>query len=96
MAVGGPLDHDPTPAIDLAALASQFDLAGQTAVVPGGHGAIGEAICWALAAHGAKVAVAGPNGAKARRLAGNGGVLTRRVVFEAEGGSAAHSAIRNP
>lgn len=58
-----------TPKIDLSALASQFDLSGKVAFVPGGYGAIGEAVCWALATYGATVAVAGPTGAKAEALA---------------------------
>jgi NAD(P)-dependent dehydrogenase (short-subunit alcohol dehydrogenase family) len=59
-----------TPEIDLEALRSQFDLTGQAAFVPGGYGALGEAICWALAVRGANVFVAGPSEAKAQHLAG--------------------------
>ena len=58
-----------TPRIDRALLAAQFDLTGQTAFVPGGYGALGEAICWALAIHGARVAIAGPTATKAEALA---------------------------
>ncbi|MBT5266172.1 MAG: SDR family oxidoreductase [Rhodospirillaceae bacterium] len=58
-----------TPDIDLQSLGSQFDLNGKIAFVPGGYGAIGEAVCWALAVAGATVAVAGPTGAKAEKLA---------------------------
>ena len=58
-----------TPRVDIARLRAQFDLAGKVAVVPGGYGAIGEAICWALAVRGATVAVAGPSLDKAERLA---------------------------
>lgn len=65
-----PLSETLTPAIDLAALESQFSLTGKVAFVPGGYGALGQAICWALAIHGARVAIAGPSGDKARRLAG--------------------------
>jgi len=36
-----------------------FDLRDQVAYLPGGYGGIGEAIAWALAAHGAAVAVSG-------------------------------------
>lgn len=65
--------HEPrpslTPKVDLAALARQFDLTGRVAFVPGGYGALGEAIAWALALRGAFVAVAGPTGAKAEALA---------------------------
>lgn len=60
-----------TPKIDLEALKNQFDLTGRVAFVPGGYGALGEAICWALAVRGAKVAVAGPSASKALRLAAN-------------------------
>lgn len=58
-----------TPEIDRHALATQFDLSGKTAFVPGGYGAIGEAVCWALATQGANVAIAGPSLAKAEALA---------------------------
>jgi gluconate 5-dehydrogenase len=46
-----------------------FDLAGKAAFVPGGYGGIGEAIAWALARHGAAVAIAGRDDAKAQALA---------------------------
>jgi NAD(P)-dependent dehydrogenase (short-subunit alcohol dehydrogenase family) len=59
-----------TPRIDLEALRRQFDLGGRVAFVPGGYGALGEAVCWALALHGAKVAIAGPKGERAEQLAG--------------------------
>ncbi len=62
------LFDDLTPKIDHHALATQFDLKGKLAFVPGGYGAIGEAVCWALAIHGAKVAIAGPAGARAEAL----------------------------
>lgn len=58
-----------TPLIDRNSVKRQFDLTGKSAFVPGGYGAIGEAVCWSLAAHGAKVAVAGPTSAKAAALA---------------------------
>lgn len=58
-----------TPPIDAERLAGLFRLDGRTAFVPGGYGALGEAICVALAAHGAAVVVAGPTGAKAEALA---------------------------
>ena len=64
-----PMDTSLTPAVDIAALQAQFNLAGQVAFVPGGYGALGEAICWALAVHGATVAVAGPSLEKAQQLA---------------------------
>ena len=50
-------------------LADLFDLAGKVAYIPGGYGGIGEAIAWALAMRGAKVAVSGRDGAKAEALA---------------------------
>ncbi len=58
-----------TPKVDIEALKNQFDLSDRVAFVPGGYGALGEAICWALAVRGAKVFVAGPSAAKAERLA---------------------------
>ncbi|WP_281685379.1 SDR family NAD(P)-dependent oxidoreductase [Thalassobaculum salexigens] len=58
-----------TPGIDPDRLAGLFSLKGKTAFVPGGYGALGEAICLALAAHGASVVVAGPQQAKAQALA---------------------------
>jgi NAD(P)-dependent dehydrogenase (short-subunit alcohol dehydrogenase family) len=70
MTVATPLGTESlTPDIDVEALKRQFDLYGKTAFVPGGYGAIGEAICWALAVRGARVFVAGPNGEKAEALA---------------------------
>lgn len=71
MTMNDQLPTDLTPKIDVRALATQFDLSDKIAFVPGGYGAIGEAICWALAAQGAKVAVAGPSGDKAVALADN-------------------------
>lgn len=58
-----------TPAIDPERLAGLFSLKDKTALVPGGYGALGEAICLALAAHGAAVVVAGPKQEKAQALA---------------------------
>jgi gluconate 5-dehydrogenase len=49
--------------------AAHFDLAGKAAFVPGGYGGIGEAIAWGLARHGAAVAIAGRDEAKAQALA---------------------------
>jgi gluconate 5-dehydrogenase len=46
-----------------------FRLDGKVALVTGGYGGIGEAVCRGLAAVGAKVAVAGRNGTKAEQLA---------------------------
>ncbi|MEP6984292.1 MAG: SDR family oxidoreductase [Chloroflexota bacterium] len=46
-----------------------FRLDGKVALITGGYGGIGEAVCRGLAAVGAKVAVAGRNGEKAEQLA---------------------------
>jgi NAD(P)-dependent dehydrogenase (short-subunit alcohol dehydrogenase family) len=60
-----------TPRIDFAReLSGLFDLTGQVAYVPGGYGGIGEAVAWALALAGAKVAVSGRDPRKAEALAG--------------------------
>jgi NAD(P)-dependent dehydrogenase (short-subunit alcohol dehydrogenase family) len=58
-----------TPRVDLAALDHLFNLKGMRAFVPGGYGALGEAIAWGLARYGAEVAIAGPMAAKAEALA---------------------------
>ena len=63
-------DHDRiTPSVDLAMIDGLFDLTGKTAFLPGGYGALGEAIAWGLARRGADVAIAGPSRGKADRLA---------------------------
>jgi NAD(P)-dependent dehydrogenase (short-subunit alcohol dehydrogenase family) len=48
---------------------NRFDLGGRVAYVPGGYGDIGAAVTWALATAGARVAVSGRDGSKARALA---------------------------
>ena len=59
---------DITPRIDFSReLSGLFNLKGKVAYVPGGYGGIGEAIAWALALAGAKVAVSGRDLAKAER-----------------------------
>jgi NAD(P)-dependent dehydrogenase (short-subunit alcohol dehydrogenase family) len=59
-----------TPRIDFRQeLAGLFDLTGKVAYVPGGYGGIGEAMAWALAMAGAKVAVSGRDVGKAQALA---------------------------
>ncbi len=58
-----------TPKIDVAALDRLFDLKGQRAFLPGGYGALGEAIAWGLSRFGAEVAIAGPSADKAQALA---------------------------
>jgi NAD(P)-dependent dehydrogenase (short-subunit alcohol dehydrogenase family) len=61
---------DITPRIDFASeLAGLFSLKGKTAYLPGGYGGIGEAMAWALAMAGAKVAVSGRDAGKAEALA---------------------------
>lgn len=49
-------------------LYSLFRLDGKVALIPGGYGGIGEAVCRGLAAAGAKIAVAGRNGKRAEGL----------------------------
>lgn len=49
-------------------LGQLFRLDGKVALVPGGYGGIGEAVCRGLAAAGAKVAVAGHNAGKTQAL----------------------------
>jgi NAD(P)-dependent dehydrogenase (short-subunit alcohol dehydrogenase family) len=59
-----------TPRVDFTSeLSGLFDLRGKTAVVTGGYGGLGEAICWGLAMHGARVAVLGRDADKAATLA---------------------------
>ncbi len=59
-----------TPRINFPeVLAGLFDLRGKTAYVPGGYGGIGEAVAWALALAGARVAVSGRDAHKADELA---------------------------
>ncbi len=58
-----------TPQVDLDAIDRLFDIRGLRVFVPGGYGALGEAIALAMTRRGAHVAVAGPNGAKAEALA---------------------------
>ena len=58
-----------TPRVDPLRIANLFDIRGKRVFLPGGYGALGEAIGHAMAAHGAVVTIAGPNEAKARALA---------------------------
>ena len=67
------------PAVDTARLTGLFSLNGSTALVPGGYGALGEAICLALAAQGADVVIAGPSGDKAHALAARLSAMGRRA-----------------
>ena len=68
-----------TPEIDRERIARLFDIKGQRVFIPGGYGAIGSAIAWAMAGHGAQVVIAGPRREKAEALA---------KAIEATGGSA--------
>jgi NAD(P)-dependent dehydrogenase (short-subunit alcohol dehydrogenase family) len=58
-----------TPDVDTVALGKLFDVSGKRVFLPGGYGALGEAIAWGFALHGAHVAIAGPKKAKADSLA---------------------------
>ncbi len=58
-----------TPSVDLPALDKLIDVSGKKVFLPGGYGALGEAIAWGFAQHGAHVAIAGPNHEKALALA---------------------------
>ncbi|MES2974681.1 MAG: SDR family oxidoreductase [Pseudomonadota bacterium] len=59
-----------TPRVDFTQqLTGIFNLHGKVAYVPGGYGGIGEAVAWALAIAGARVAVSGRDGIKAGALA---------------------------
>lgn len=71
MAANDTADQGITPRIAFTQeLSGLFDLAGKVAYVPGGYGGIGEAIAWALALAGAKVAISGRDAARAQALAG--------------------------
>lgn len=58
-----------TPDVSLPALDGLFNVRGQKVFIPGGYGALGAAITWGFARHGADVAIAGPSEGKARALA---------------------------
>lgn len=59
-----------TPPIDVARIDRLFAIDGLHAFIPGGYGAIGEAVAWAMARRGARVSVAGPSLERAQALAG--------------------------
>jgi gluconate 5-dehydrogenase len=61
-----------------------FDLKGRTALVPGGYGAIGTAICRGLAGAGARVIVAGRDVKQAAALAGKLGHGAKGVALDVE------------
>jgi gluconate 5-dehydrogenase len=58
-----------TPEVDLDAIDRLFSIRGLRVFLPGGYGALGEAIALGMTRHGAHVAIAGPDGAKAETLA---------------------------
>jgi NAD(P)-dependent dehydrogenase (short-subunit alcohol dehydrogenase family) len=57
-----------TPSLDPASIARLFDIRGLRVFIPGGYGAIGEAIALAMGQFGARIAVAGPKGERAEAL----------------------------
>lgn len=86
-----------SPVTDQAAAPGDlFDLHGKVAFVPGGYGGIGSAIARALAARGARVAVAGRHAeraeALARELVGDGHAAIG-LGFDATATSSAHQAV---
>jgi len=56
-------------AITTETVGQSFRLDGKAALVPGGYGGIGEAVCWGLAAAGASVTVAGRDASRTETLA---------------------------
>lgn len=58
-----------TPDVALDALDNLFSVRDMRVFIPGGYGAIGEAVAWGFARHGAQVAIAGPNETRAKALA---------------------------
>ncbi len=58
-----------TPEIDLARIDRLFEISGTRVFIPGGYGAIGEAISIAMGRLGAEVVIAGPSAHKAAALA---------------------------
>ena len=58
-----------TPELDPDRIAGLFDITGLRVFLPGGYGAIGEAVAVAMAQLGAEVTVAGPRLTKAKALA---------------------------
>lgn len=58
-----------TPEIETARIDGLFDIRGLRVFVPGGYGAIGEAVALTMARMGAQIVIAGPRGDKARALA---------------------------
>lgn len=58
-----------TPTVDLSAIDRLFDVRGMRVFIPGGYGALGEAVSWGFARHGAEVVIAGPKPERAEALA---------------------------
>ena len=58
-----------TPSLDPASIARLFDIRGLRVFIPGGYGAIGEAVALAMGQFGARIAIAGPSGERAIALA---------------------------
>ncbi len=72
MSVGDPMNDMParlTPSLDPALIARLFDIRGLRIFIPGGYGAIGEAIALAMGQFGGRIALAGPNAGRADTLA---------------------------
>jgi gluconate 5-dehydrogenase len=72
MSAGDPIDDMPlrlTPSLDPASIARLFDVRGLRVFIPGGYGAIGEAIALAMGQFGARIAIAGPSAERADALA---------------------------
>lgn len=75
-----------TPGIDIGLIDSLFSISGLHAFIPGGYGALGEAIAWAMARHGARVTIAGPSLARAEALTGRieaGGHVAKGLQIDA-------------
>jgi gluconate 5-dehydrogenase len=75
-----------TPEIDPARIDRLFDVRGLRVFLPGGYGAIGEAVATAMARLGAEVAIAGPSPEKAGELAarlGDAGGRAHGIALDA-------------
>lgn len=75
-----------TPELDINQIDNLFDINGLRVFLPGGYGAIGEAIATAMARRGAVVTVAGPSVVKAEALAtslSNDGAQAHGIALDA-------------
>lgn len=75
-----------TPQIDPDRIDRLFDVSGLRVFLPGGYGAIGEAIAAAMARRGAQLVIAGPSEAKAQALAARivaGGGKAKGIALDA-------------